>query len=74
MDFIAEYDFEIRRRKGKANLVLNFLSRFEGEEPKMDEVDEGYSVNLIETTEDEYEYHLVRIEWFLRSGRLNPMT
>lgn len=56
---MAEYDFDIRHRKERANLVPDFLSRLEGEEPGIDEVDEGDLVNLIETSWDEYEDHLM---------------
>ena len=54
IDFLAEYEFEITHRKGKANLVPDFLSRLEGDAPKDEDLDEGDLVCAISESE-EYE-------------------
>lgn len=55
MKFFAEYDFEIKQRKGRAKTVPDFLSRIEREEPNVKKLDKGDLVNLIWPLSNEYE-------------------
>lgn len=71
MKFLAIYDFEIKHRKSRANLVFDFLSRMEGKENQVEEGDEGGLVNLIEFTSDEYDVQVAQVDQFLRNGRID---
>lgn len=68
-----EYDFEIKQRMSRAKLVRDILSRMEGKELQLEEIDGGDLVSLVEFASDKYEEKLTKVYQFLRTGRIEPI-
>lgn len=70
LDFLAEYDYVTKHRKGRLHVVPDFLSRIEGKVASENEgQDEGDLVTVVQE-ESEYEPELYEVFWFLKDGTI----